>query len=525
MSSGTSSRARVGRLFAALREGGAREALRFAGRSFSYEDLDASSRRYAAALARIGIRRGDRVAVFAESCTEVLVSLLGHYRSGVIHVPINTRYRGEEARHILVDSGARAVLFEPGSEQASVLDGIGPLPGLERRIAFGAAPAPDGVIPWDAMTGGDFDSAAFSSPVPEDGDTAVLVYTSGTTGKSKGAALSFRALVDNTSALTQGWEFAREDRLALALPLFHVHGLAIGVHGALLHGMTILLSSRFDAAEIAREFAEDGATVFMGVPTMYVRLLEHLAAQPGAAKALARARLFTSGSAPLPAADFVRFEQATGHRILERYGMTETLFTLTNPYAGERRPGTVGFPVEGCSVRIVDEAGRDVPVGEPGEILVQSNGQMTEYWGREADTGVASRDGWFVTGDVGQSDKDGYVRILGRQSVDVIKSGGFKISAREIEDVLAALPRIREVAVVGLPDPVWGERVAAAVVLRDPLESGALEAEVEAEVEAICARALADYKRPREIRIVAELPRNALGKVQKHRIVGEVFGR
>jgi acyl-CoA synthetase (AMP-forming)/AMP-acid ligase II len=515
---GDGSSSRVRRLFAALRENGDAEALVYGGRSYSFAELDRLSRRYAAGLASFGIRRGDRVAVFAESSPELVVSLLGHYRSGVIHVPINTRYRAEEARHILLDSGARVILFASGSEQAAVLESIGPLPGLDRRIAIGARPAPDGCVAWDDLLDRD-PAAAFADPVAGDAEIAVLVYTSGTTGKSKGAALSFRALVDNTSSLTTGWRFAREDRLALALPLFHVHGLCIGIHGALLHGMAILLSGRFDAAEIVRQFEAEGATVFMGVPTMYVRLLEHLDAHPEAAKSLANARLFTSGSAPLPAADFARFEHATGHRILERYGMTETLFTLTNPYAGERRAGTVGFPVDGCAVRIVDEAGRDVPDGEPGEILVESNGQMTEYWGRESDTRAAFRGGWFVTGDVGQRDADGFVRILGRQSVDVIKSGGFKISAREIEDVLAALPRIREVAVVGAADPLWGERVVAAVVLRDPGE----EAGIAAEVDALCGRSLADYKRPKEIRIVPELPRNALGKVQKHRIVEELF--
>jgi malonyl-CoA/methylmalonyl-CoA synthetase len=297
-----------------------------------------------------------------------------------------------------------------------------------------------------------------------------------------------------------------------------VHGLAIGVHGALLHGMTMLLSAKFDAAEVVREFREAGATAFMGVPTMYVRLLEHLSTHGDAAAHLSRARLFTSGSAPLPAADFAAFESATGHRILERYGMTETLFTLTNPYEGERRPGTVGKAVRGCELRVVADAekagGREAAPGEPGEILVKSNGQMTEYWGRPAETRDAYRDGWFVTGDAGVRDADGYVRILGRQSVDVIKSGGFKISAREIEDVIARLADVREVAVLGVSDRVWGERIVAAVVLKE----GASPTGFDAAVTDLCRRCLADYKRPRELRIVEELPRNALGKVQKHRI-------
>jgi len=509
--------ARVQRLFSALGAFPEKEALVFGGRSWSFGELDAASRRCAAGLSRLGIGTGDRVAVFAESSAETVVALLAHYRLGAIHVPINTRYRSEEAGHILRDSGARAVLFVRGSEQESVLRDVGAVEGLDARVVIGASSGSPDETGFAALLEGE---PLPGDPAPADEDAAVIVYTSGTTGRSKGAALSYRALVENMAALTGSWRFSAEDRLALSLPLFHVHGLCIGIHGALLHGMTVLLSARFDAGELVRLFAERGATVFMGVPTMYVRLLEHLALHPEAAAALARARLFTSGSAPLTAADFAAFERATGHRILERYGMTETLFTLSNPYGGERRPGTVGFPVGGCEVRIVDDAGNEVGTGETGEILVRGSGMMTAYWGRPEETRAAYRGGWFATGDVAAPDHDGYVRILGRKSVDVIKSGGFKISAREIEEVIAGHPSIREVAVVGAPDRVWGERIVAAVVLRGPDEEG-----VEREVTALCARSLADYKRPKEVRVLDELPRNALGKVQKHRILETIAGR
>jgi malonyl-CoA/methylmalonyl-CoA synthetase len=305
--------------------------------------------------------------------------------------------------------------------------------------------------------------------------------------------------------------------MALALPLFHVHGLGLGIHGALLNRMTIHLFERFDAARIVEAFARGGATLFQGVPTMYVKLLELAAADSSAAQALARARLFTSGSAPLPADDFRRFEELTGHRILERYGMSETLFTLSNPYE-DRRPGTVGRPVPGCEARIVDDAGEDVPPGEPGEILVRSNGMMSRYWGKPAETAASFRGEWFATGDMAHRDLDGYFTIAGRKSVDFIKSGGFKISAREIEEVLRRHPRIRDVAVLGAPDRVWGERIVAAVVLRSsdgppPASEVLLE-----ELASFCSKSLADYKRPREVRVVDELPRNALGKIQKHRL-------
>ncbi|MGZ5425857.1 MAG: AMP-binding protein, partial [Thermoanaerobaculia bacterium] len=235
--------------------------------------------------------------------------------------------------------------------------------------------------------------------------------------------------------------------------------------------------------------------------------------------------LFTAGSAPLPAADFAAFREKTGHAILERYGMTETLFTLSNPYEGERRPGTVGLPVFGCSVRLVDDEGRDAREGEPGEIHVKGSGLMSGYWGRDADTVASFRAGWFLTGDVARRDADGYVTILGRKSVDVIKSGGYKISAREIEDVLRRHPAVKDAAVVGLPDRVWGQRIAAAVVLVEPRDAEAAKRACE-EIATFAASCLADFKKPRDLRAVSELPRNALGKVQKHLLVkslGEGF--
>jgi acyl-CoA synthetase (AMP-forming)/AMP-acid ligase II len=309
--------------------------------------------------------------------------------------------------------------------------------------------------------------------------------------------------------------------MALALPLFHVHGLCLGVHGALLHRMPLLLFERFDALRVVEAFASGGATLFQGVPTMYVKLLQLLADSPEAAIALARGRLFTSGSAALAAGDFRRFEELTGHRILERYGMSETLFTLSNPYE-DRRPGTVGLAIPGYEVRIVDDAGQEAAVDEPGEIHVRGNGLMTAYWRRPEETAACFDDGWFVTGDMARRDRDGYVSIAGRKSVDFIKSGGFKISAREIEDVLRVHPRVRDVAVVGAPDSVWGERIVAAVVLQPATGPSPTPASLLDELSGFCAQSLADYKRPREVRILEDLPRNALGKVQKHRILDEL---
>jgi acyl-CoA synthetase (AMP-forming)/AMP-acid ligase II len=512
------SREQVGRLFSALEARAEKPALVFEGRTWTFRDLDRLSTAYSRGLAAAGIETGDRVAVFSETCPEVIVALLGHYRLGAVHVPINTRYRGEEVAHILADSGAKAVLLREGSPCADVLEAMAASRPRLRIWVGGASRSRSEDLVFDRLVEGS--PARGHIPLPADQDPAILLYTSGTTGRSKGVELSFRAMVANTESLGRLWRFSPEDRMALALPLFHVHGLGLGVHGALLRGMTMLLFERFDARRIVEAFERDGATVFQGVPTMYVRLLELLAAEPTRADALSRGRLFTSGSAALSADDFRTFEERTGHRILERYGMSETLFTLSNPYE-DRRPGTVGLPVPGCEVRLVDEAGRETAPGDTGEILVRSNGLMTRYWGRPEETAASFRDGWFATGDMARRDRDGYVTILGRKSVDFIKSGGFKISAREVEDVLRRHPRIKEVAVVGAPDRVWGQRIVAAVVLRpDPGPAPSPESLLE-ELSGFCGGQLAEYKRPREVRIVGALPRNALGKVQKHRILGD----
>jgi malonyl-CoA/methylmalonyl-CoA synthetase len=507
----------VERLFSALDSERAKTAIVFEGKSLTFGDLDDLSRRYAQGLARAGVRRGDRIAVFAETRPEIVVALLGHYRLGALHVPMNDRYRGEEAAHVLRDSGAKALLLREGSpaeREASQLVWRGEQP---RRILLGAGGGAKPISPdlrfEDLIASSPIDTRGF---VPADSDTAMLVYTSGTTGRSKGVALSFRALVANVLAQTELWQFSPSDCMALALPLFHVHGLCLGIHGAILHGMTTLLFERFEARRIIDAIGSEGATVFQGVPTMYVRLLDELSRAPERASDLSRGRLFTSGSAALSAEDFAAFERATGHRILERYGMSETLFTLSNP-VDDRRCGTVGRVNPGCEARIVDENGGEAAAEELGELLVRSSGMMTGYWQRPEETASSFENGWFMTGDMAQRDADGYVTIAGRKSVDFIKSGGFKISSREIEDVLRRHDAVKEVAVVGVPDRVWGERIVAAVVL-NPGACVVSEEELQRELSAFCARFLADYKRPREVRVCEELPRNAMGKVQKHEI-------
>ncbi|MCB9789075.1 MAG: AMP-binding protein [Deltaproteobacteria bacterium] len=483
----------------------------FDGSALTFGALDRSSCRIAAGLARLGVRPGDRVAWFGPSSPELIELLVAVLRMGAIHVPINTRYQAEETAHVLDDSGARLAVVAEGS--------VGHACARERAGAVTTVvlgqPGP-GELSFEALRNGD---EAADAPAPAADAVAMLVYTSGTTGRSKGVALTHGGLAANLDAILGLWRLGPDDRLALCLPLFHVHGLGLGVLGTLMRGGTALVAQRFDPAWVVDAFASRGATVFMGVPTMYARLLEHLDATPADARALSKGRLFTSGSAALPASHHQAFARHTGHAVLERYGMTETGFTLSNPYEGERRAGTVGFPVPGVEVRLVDDADAPCPPGETGEIQVRGPGLLAGYWGLDEATRAAfTGDGWFRTGDVAFVDADGYHHIVGRRSVDIIKSGGFKISAREIEDALLEHPALAEAAVIGLPDPVWGERIVAAVVARAGQDVRALPAALGEH----CARQLADFKKPRRFLVVESLPRNALGKLQKHR-VAELF--
>ena len=441
---------------------------------------------YARALMRTrGPRRGDRVAFLSEVTPLTVAALVAHLRLGLVHVPVPPRYTPDEVAHIVNDCGG--TLVRPDE--------------LELEAEGEGAVALD--FDWPAP--------------PSDDELAWLIYTSGTTGRPKGVMMTHKALAANLLAITGLWEVTAKDRVIASLPLFHVHGLGLAVLGSLMRGASIILISKFSAERVVRAFRE-GATVFMGVPTMYHLLLEHLRAHPEDGAVLGAARLFTAGSAALSVAAFREFERLTGHAILERYGMTETGFTLSNPYRGERRPGFVGLPVPGVEVRLVDEVGSPVGVGEPGEIEVRGDNLMAGYWGRPEATAASFRDGWFRTGDTAvleKGDGDGYVRIVGRTSTDIIKTGGFKVGAREVEDVLMASGLVTECAVLGVEDARWGE-VVAAVVVPGGVDLPALEA--------FAAQHLADYKRPRRFAVVEGLPRNALGKVQKAGLKG-LFGR
>jgi malonyl-CoA/methylmalonyl-CoA synthetase len=455
-------------------------------RSLTFGEIDARSRRLARLLDRRGFTAGDRLALYLPNRLEFIDFVLACLRLGVILVPINVLYREREIGHIVEDAAPRAVV--------AARETFVHLPRTVPQLDV------DELIAWSAVES----AAPFRRPL-HGGTPAALVYTSGTTGRSKGAVLTHDNFLANASSLLTCWRFTAADRYLAVLPLFHVHGLANGLMLWLASGCRMRLAERFEAATAGELFRSFQPTVFFGVPTIYVRLLEVPARS---ARAIGdRMRLFVSGSAPLPPAVFHAFRERFGHTILERYGMSETLMNLSNPYAGQRRPGSVGFPLPGVSVRIVDDRGADVPPNGTGELLVRGPNVFAEYWRNPTATADAFTDGWFRTGDLAERSEDGYYTLRGRRT-DLIISGGFNVYPREIEDVLMQCPGVREAAVAGVTHPQRGEVPVAYVVSDKPIDPR--------ELESACRRSLASFKLPRAFVQVPSLPRTALGKVQKH---------
>ncbi len=471
--------------------------LRFEGEDWSYHRMRGRAEAFAGALAAWGLRPGERAALFLENCPDFLTAYLGiHLARGVV-VPVNIQYRQVELRHIFDDAGVRICLtdVECGQELERVRED---LPQLQSVVTVG-----------DELE--DFLGAAEvkEHEMPRGEDLAVIAYTSGTTGRSKGAMLLHRNLIANAQAVCEAWRWTAEDHLLLTLPLFHTHGLMVGAHGTFLTGASAELHRKFDARTAYDALLGGGFTMFFGVPTMYTRLLREAKSQTERPELL---RLYVSGSAPLSPQAFDEFERLFGQRILERYGMTETIMNLTNPYDGERRPGAVGHPFPGQEARVVNLETRELmPAGEVGEIEVRGPHVFEGYWNRpEATQEGFDEAGWFRTGDLGYVGEDGYFTISGR-SKELIISGGYNVYPREVEDVIEGCPGVDEVAVVGLPDEEYGERVVAAVVRDDP----DLTAE---RVTGFCRDQLASYKKPRQVVFVNDLPRNALGKILKHEV-------
>jgi malonyl-CoA/methylmalonyl-CoA synthetase len=465
------------------------------GQIYTFADLERESGRYAALLAALGLERGDRVCVQVEKSAPAVFLYLGCLRAGVIYVPLNPAYQRNEIEHFLADAEPRLMVCRPQNREW-----IAPLASAAHvEHLFELADDGTGELAKRAESSAPTQGVAAVEP----DDIAAILYTSGTTGRSKGAMLSHRNLLANTEVLHRSWEWRSEDVLLHVLPIFHVHGLFVALHGALYSGSTMLFETKFDPARTIAQLKD--ATVFMGVPTHYTRLLSENSLDKSAC---ANVRLFVSGSAPLLPATFDEFRERTGHTILERYGMTETNMLASNPYRGARVAGTVGPPLPGVEIRIVDD--RDAPVDPEviGHVQVRGPNVFKGYW-RRADKNREefTADGYFRTGDLGQFSATGYLSIVGRHK-DLIITGGLNVYPKEIEEALDALAGVRESAVIGVPDADFGEAVTAVVIRSDPhITAESLLAELKTR--------LANFKVPKRVYFVDELPRNAMGKVQK----------
>ncbi len=463
----------------------------------AYADLDAATGRMQSRLLALGVEPGDRVMAQVDKSYEAVLLYLACLRAGAIYIPLNTAYTAAEVEYFMGDAQPRLVVCAP-----CAYDDLAP---VAERVDV------PHLLTLDSDGGGTFLIGLDSldpDPMVADrtgDDLAAILYTSGTTGRSKGAMLTHGNLASNAEVLHDYWHWRDADDLLLhALPVFHVHGLFVALHCALLGGSSVHFLPRFDIDEIIRHLPR--STVMMGVPTFYTRLLD----SPAFTADLCRnMRLFISGSAPLLAETHQAFEARTGHRILERYGMTETGMITSNPYEGERIAGTVGFALPGISVRIADKQGREVPRGETGILEMTGPNLFKGYWRMPEKTAAEFRpDGWFITGDMAIMDEHERITIVGRAK-DLIISGGYNIYPKEIESEIDEIPGVKESAVVGVPHPDFGEGVVA-VVVRD----GSRDL-TEADIIEPLQQRLARFKQPKRVYLVDDLPRNTMGKVQK----------
>jgi malonyl-CoA/methylmalonyl-CoA synthetase len=467
---------------------------------YTWGDLERGSARIANLLDSLQLPPASRIAVQTEKSVEALMLYLAVLRAGHVYLPLNTAYQASEIEYF-IGNAEPAVMVTTAKHFTWV-----------SRIAFVAGTTHVFTLN-DDRSGTLLDRASFQPDTHQPAvrgaeDLAAILYTSGTTGRSKGAMLSHGNLLSNARVLKTYWDWQPDDVLIHALPIFHVHGLFVASHGALLNGSKMIWFSKFEPRAVLARLPE--ATVFMGVPTLYVRLLGEAGLDRQACRHM---RLFISGSAPLLIETFTDWQVRTGHTILERYGMSETVMLTSNPCLpadGERRGGTVGFPLPGVGLRVLDDAGQPVPTGEIGGIQVRGPNVFGSYWRMPEKTKEEfSTDGWFKTGDVGRVDADGYVTIVGR-SKDLIISGGYNVYPAEVEGVLNELPGVAESAVIGVPHPDFGEAVVAVLVARPGVapDGPALIASLKARI--------ANFKVPKQVFVVAELPRNTMGKVQKN---------
>jgi malonyl-CoA/methylmalonyl-CoA synthetase len=471
------------------------------GRYYTWSDLDRSSAKIANLLASLKLRPGARVAVQVEKSVENMLLYLAVLRAGFVYLPLNNAYQSAELAYFLENAQPSVIVCTPA--QRAVFVPLAQSCGAKNLFTLG-----------DDIDGTLIEQAAampdrFKTVQRAAGDLAAILYTSGTTGRSKGAMLSHGNMLSNAKTLHAYWGWSASDVLLHTLPIFHVHGLFVAIHGALLAGAKMLWMNKFDASQAVKLLPR--ATVFMGVPTLYVRLL----AEPGLDRQSTRnMRVFISGSAPLLVDTHQQFYARTGHTILERYGMSETVMLTSNPYHGDaralRRAGTVGLPLPGVQVRVVSDDGSVCAVDEVGSIQVKGPNVFSGYWKMPEKTREEfTADGFFKTGDVGKFNAQGYLSIVGR-SKDLIITGGYNVYPKEIEGYLDALPGVAESAVIGVPHPDFGEAVCAVVTARagtTPSPSGLIEA---------LKTRIANFKVPKRVWVVADLPRNAMGKVQKN---------
>lgn len=457
-------------------------ALEFGDDTFTFGDIEIRSNRMAGLLLKKGFIAGDRLCVYLENCVEMIDLFIACAKTGIIFVPINILYKEREIDHIVKDAEPKLLIAD------------GDVPG-----GFDCWQLNDLISQVKDQSGDDI-------TVRTTGDSAAaIVYTSGTTGTSKGAILTHNNFIANGINLVTCWQITEHDRLLLPLPLFHVHALGNGLHTWLMSGCMMRLLVKFEHQKAGEAFLSFKPTLFFGVPTVYIRLLDqtdNVAQQIGSFM-----RLFVCGSAPLPANILEAFNEKYGHVILERYGMTETLMNISNPYTGERRAGTVGFPLPGISAKIIKHDGSVAGIDEEGQVHIKGPNVFAGYWKRDQATADAFVDGYFKTGDMAVISEDGYFTLRGRIS-DLIISGGFNIYPREIEEFLTEQEGVTEAAVVGIPHHTRGEVPVAYIV---PGEKYNI-----AEIEEKCKRTFASFKIPRSFIVVDKLPRTALGKVQKH---------
>ena len=485
---------------------GQKPAIVFEGKKYTFKEVDEEIRRRSTWLHRMGVQKGDRVAVQLPKSMEFVFIHLGVLSIGAITLPLNPDYPPEEVAYFLTDSGASLFINDEKTFQNN-RDFLKAIPGMKTFLMDETSPAGLDSLALELEKIGSEDPRTYPS---QNDEVAMIIYTSGTTGKSKGAMITHRNLVSNMIALKEAWDWTDEDVLLHVLPLIHVHGLSVALHGGLHAGSTIIMHEKFDPWRVWRTIEEEQCTLLMAVPTIYHRLLnEWDKVKPN----LASMRVFISGSAPLSENLFDRFGKVTGFRILERYGMTEAGMIASNLIdLPGRKARSVGYPLPGVNVRIVSEKGVDVKPGEVGEVWIQGDNVFKGYWGMPEKTQASFDGGWFKTGDLGYQDPKDCLRLyLVGRAKELIITGGYNVYPKEIENVLEKHEAVQEAAVIGLPDEDYGERVTAIVVLKKGPKPVSTEGMI-----AYCRQHLASYKCPKEVFVTDQLPRNTMGKIQKN---------